>query len=371
MLDPLKWGWQVRYLVQWLMKGADREWVRKPAILVMAVALGIAPCRAQGSPDPERAASDPSIRIAVERVHVPFTVTDRWDRFVTDLRQDNFTVYEDGKKVPVDFFTAVSSLPLRVGLLLDTSNSVRMQFKGEKTAAIDFVHSLLKGKTKHKVFLMTFDTTKDVVEDFTNDPNELSEAVRQLKVGGGTALFEAIYFACREKLLRETEPGGLRRVLLVITDGEDDASRYTLEQVVNMARRTEVTIYAISTIAHGQSSPGEKVLEKLTKETGGRVVAPWKKPASAEFGTGYLSQGQIGNTNAIYEIGTGQYGAETAAHLATALARIQKELELQYTIGYHPPNPVADGKFREIKVVSHEKDLAVRARKGYYAHPPL
>ena len=353
------------------MNGGDRRWVRKSAILVMVVALGIVLCRAQGSPEPETSSSDPNIRITVERVHVPFTVTDPWDRFVTDLKQDDFTVYEDGKKVPVDFFTSVSGLPLRVGLLLDTSNSVRMQFKGEKAAAIDFVHSLLKGRTKHRIFLMTFDTTKDVVKDFTNDPNDLSEAVRKLRVGGGTALFEAIYFACREKLLRETEPGGLRRVLVIITDGEDDASRYTLEQVVDMARRAEVTIYAISTIAPGRSSPGEKVLEKLTAETGGRVVAPWKEPPSAAYGTGYLSQRQIGNTNAIYEIGTGKYAAEAAAHLATALARIQRELELQYTIGYRPPKPVVDGKFREIKVVAHEEDLKVRARKGYYVRPPL
>ena len=353
------------------MKGADREWVRKSAMLVVAAALGIAFCRAQGRPEPETSPPDPSIRIAVERVHVPFTVTDPWDRFVTDLKQDDFTVYEDGNKVPVDFFTSVSSLPLRVGLLLDTSNSVRMQFKGEQAAAIDFVHSLLRDKTKHRIFLMTFDTTKDVVEDFTNDPNVLSEAVRELKVGGGTALFEAIYFSCREKLFRETTPGGVRRVLVIITDGEDDASRYTIEQVVDMARRAEVTIYAINTIAHGRSSPGEKVLKKLTEETGGRVVAPWKEPTSAEYGTGYLSQLQIGNTNAIYEIGTGKYAAEVAAQLATALARIQKELELQYTIGYRPLNPVADGKFRKIKVVAHEDDLTIRARKGYYIQPRM
>lgn len=360
------------------MKGGDRQWVRKSASLVMAVALGFVLCRAQGSPEPETSSSDPNIRISdpniritVERVHVPFTVTDRRDRFVTDLKQDDFTVYEDGKKVPVDFFTPISMLPLRVGLLLDTSNSVRMQFKGEKTAAIDFVHSLLKGKTKHRIFLMTFDTTMDVVQDFTNDPNDLSEAVRKLRVGGGTALFEAIYFACREKLLRETAPGGVRRVLVVITDGEDDASRYTLEQVVEMARRAEVTIYAINTIAHGRTSPGEKVLKKLAAETGGRIVAPWKEAPSAEYGTGKLSRLQIGNTNAIYQIGTGKHAAEAAAQLATALARIQRELELQYTIGYRPPKPVVDGKFRQIKVVAHEEDLKVRARKGYYVRPPL
>ena len=354
------------------MNGLEGRIMRNVMLLLATLAWAVAVCPAQTPPEPEASPSaDPNIRIAVERVHVPFTVTDAWDRFVTDLTEDDFTVYEDGKKVAVDFFTSVSRLPLRVGLLLDTSNSVRMQFKGEQQAAIDFVHSLLEGRTKHKIFLMTFDTTKDVARNFTGDPNDLSEAVRELKVGGGTALFDAMYYACREKLLRQTEPGGLRRVLVVITDGEDDASRYSLEQVVDMARRAEVTIYAISTIAYGATSPGEKVMAKLTRETGGRVVAPWKKPISAEYGTGYLSQLQIGNTNAIHEIGTGKYAAEAAANLAMALAQIQKELELQYTIGYRPPNPVADGNFRKIKVVAHEKGVKVRARKGYYARPSL
>ena len=311
------------------------------------------------------------IRILVERVNVPFTVTDSKDRFVTDLTKDDFTVYEDGKQVPIDFFTSVTAAPLRVGLLLDTSNSVRLMFKAEQEAAIDFVHTLLgDARTKHRAFLMTFDTTKDLVKDFTADPNDLADAVRKLKVGGGTALFEAIYHACKDKLMREVEAGGLRRVLLLVTDGEDDASRYSIEQVIDVARRAEVTIYAISTTSYGSTSPGEQILERLAEETGGAVVYPWKKPPSAEFATGYLSRTQIGDQNAVYEVGLGKYAGEAAANLALALAQINKELQLQYTIGYRPPNPNPDGRFREIKVVAREKDLKVRAKKGYYALPP-
>ncbi len=337
------------------------------ACLVTATAL-VAVCAAQTPPQAAPAPPDPQIRVRVERVNVPFIVTDHKDRFVTDLQQKDFTVYENGKKVPIDFFTAVTQLPLRVGLLLDTSNSVRLQFKAEQEAAIDFVHTVLGDKTRHRLFLMTFDTTKDIVKDFTSDPNELSDAIRKLKVGGGTALFDAIHQACRDKLLRETERNGSRRVLVIITDGEDDASKRSIEQAIDIARRAEVTIYAISTTGYGSTSPGDKVLQKLTEETGGAVVYPWKKPPSAEFATGYLSRTQIGDQNAVYEAGTGKYAGETAANLATALAQIHKELELQYTIGYRPPNPMADGAFREIKVVAHLKGVKVRARKGYYAN---
>ncbi len=355
--------------------------VRIPVSILALAAVCAVVCPAQAPPAGSQAAPSqqapaagqqpPDIRVRVERVHVPFIVTDDKDRFVTNLVQSDFSVYENGKKVPIDFFTPVTQLPVRAGLLLDTSNSVRLMFKAEQEAAIDFVHALLGEKTKHKMFLMTFDTTKDLVRDFTSDPNDLADAVRKLKVGGGTALFDAIYQSCRDKLLREVEPDGVRRVLVLITDGEDDASRYSIEQVVDMARRAEVTIYAISTVSYGSTSPGDKVLEHLTEETGGAVVYPWKKPPSADYATGYLSRTQIGNQNAVYEAGTGKYAGEAAANLALALARINKELDLQYTIGYRPPNPAADGSFREIKVDSHLKDVKIRAKKGYFSAPPL
>jgi Ca-activated chloride channel family protein len=320
----------------------------------------------QAQPPAQPQAPPSSIRISVDRVNVAVTVTDSKDRFVADLTKNDFTVYEDGKKVPIDFFTSVTQVPLRVGMLLDTSNSVRLQFKAEQEAAIDFIHTLLEDKTRHKAFLMTFDTTKDIVKDFTSDPNDLSEAVRKLKVGGGTALFDAIYQACQDKLAKEEQPGGVRRILLLITDGEDDASKHSIEQVIDMARRAEVTMYAISTVSYGSTSPGDKVLERLAEATGGIVVFPWKKPPSAEFATGYLSRTQIGDQNAVYEVGMGKYAGEMAANLALALAQINKELQMQYTIGYRPPNAANDGRFREIKVVARQKGVKIRARKGYY-----
>jgi Ca-activated chloride channel family protein len=346
---------------------------RAPILLVLVAGLaGAAVCaQTTQTPTQEPPSLPPSsIRVTVERVNVPFTVTDSKDRFVTDLARKDFTVYENGKKVPIDFFTSVTQVPLRAGLLMDTSNSVRLQFKAEQEAAIDFVHNLLEDRTKHKIFLMTFDSTKDIVKDFTSDPNDLTEAIRKMKVGGGTALFDAIYQACQDRLIKENQPGGVRRVLLLITDGEDDASKHSIEQVIDMARRAEVTMYAISTVGYGTTSPGDKVLERLTEETGGTIVFPWKKPPSAEYATGYLSRTQIGDQNAVYEVGLGKYAGEAATNLAMALAQINKELQMQYTIGYKPPGP-PDGRFHEIKVVSNQRGVRIRARKGYYAGPPM
>lgn len=311
------------------------------------------------------------IPVTVQRVDVPFVVVDGKNRYVAGLSKTDFTVYEDGKKVPIDFFSPVTTLPLRVGLLLDTSNSIRLQWKSEQDAAIDFVHTLLPEHTRHKAFLMTFDSTRDIIKDFTTDAGELADAVRKLKPGGGTSLYDAIYHSCWDKLIEETEPGGVRRVLVIITDGEDDASKYSIAQAIEVARRARVSIYAISTVGYNQASPGDRILERLTEETGGYVVYPWKKPPSAEFGTGYLSKTQIGDQNAIYEAGTGQYAGELAKNLAMALLQIHKELTSQYVIGYRPPNPMLDGKFREVKVVTKEHAYHVRARKGYFAAPPL
>jgi hypothetical protein len=311
-----------------------------------------------------------TIKVPVQRVNVPFVVIDSKNRYVTDLTRDDFTVYDNGKKMKIDFFLQVATLPLRAGLLLDTSNSIRLQWKPEQEAAIDFVHTLLPDRTRHKAFLMTFDSTRDIVQDFTSDPNDLADAIRKLKPGGGTSLFDAIYHSCWDKLVKETEAGGVRRVLVLITDGEDDASKYGIDQAIEIARRAQVSIYAISTVSYNQTSPGDAVLERLTEETGGYVVYPWKKPPSADFGTGYTSKHQIGDQNAIYEVGTGQYAGELAKNLAMALLQIHKELTQQYVIGYAPPNPT-DGMFHEVKVVPREHDYRVRARRGYFGAPPL
>src|SRR5258708_240965 len=160
----------------------------------------------------------PTFTTRPTEVNVPFSVLDGKDRLVTDLKQENFVVYEDGKRMDIKSFTALTKVPLRVGLLIDTSNSVRLYFKQQQEAANDFIHSILEANNKNRMFLMSFDFTKDFVTNFSNDPDLLTNKVRKLKPGGGTALNDAIILACREKLEKELEVGGLLRVVVLLTD---------------------------------------------------------------------------------------------------------------------------------------------------------
>ena len=345
--------------------------MRVLGFLIAAVLLGGVWAQSPPAKQPEQqkqVPDTPTIRVDVPLVNVPFSVLDQKDRLVTDLKKEDFTVYEDGKKVDIRFFSPITRVPLRIGLLLDTSNSVRLYFKAQQNAAIDFVHSMLEANPKNRILLMTFDFTKDILSEFSNDADHLATLIRKLKPGGGTALYDAVYMASKEKLQYEAETGGLRRVLVLATDGEDDASKHSMDEAIAMARRAGVTIYAIATISFGYNSPGEKILEKMAEETGGRVVYPWKKPPSAEYATGYISRTQIDGQNAVYEAGSGKYSSEQAEKLEEAIGLIQRELQTQYSLAYVPPNPAADGRYREIRVEVAYKGLKIRGRRGYY--PP-
>ncbi len=302
-------------------------------------------------------------------VNVPFTVLDLNDRMVTDLKKENFTVYEDNQKVDVTYFSSLTKVPLRVGLLIDTSNSVRLYFKQQQEAANDFIHNIVEANSKNRIFLMSFDFTKEFLTDFSNDADTLTSKVRKLKAGGGTALHDAIVVACRERLGKQMEAGGLNRVAVLITDGEDDSSKYSLDEAIAAARAASVAVYSIATVPYGYNGDGEKVLQRLATETGGRVVYPWKKPPSADYATGYLSKHQIDGQNSVYEVGSGQYSSETAENLAQALSLIQRELQMQYTLRYVPPSLSIDGRFRKIRVEMDVPGLKLRARPGYF--PPM
>ena len=311
----------------------------------------------------------PVFPVAPTEVNVPFSVLDQADRIVTDLKKENFTVYEDNQKVEISYFTSLTKVPLRIALLIDTSNSVRLYFKQQQEAAVDFIHNITESNSKNRLFLMSFDFTKEFITDFSNDADMMSQKVHKLKPGGGTALHDAIVLACRERLGKQAEVGGLNRVAVLITDGEDDTSKYSLDEAIAAALAAKVSIYSIATVPYGYTGEGEAALEKLAQATGGRVVYPWKKPPSADYATGYLSRTQIDGSNSVYGLGTGQYSSEVAETLALALSLIQRELQMQYSLRYVPPNPTTDGKFRKIRVELNIVGLKLRARPGYY--PPM
>jgi VWFA-related protein len=318
-----------------LMRGLLPALLAAPALLLPA------------QETPQRPQDVPSIRREVQLVNIVFTVLNRRQRFVTDLERDNFKVFEDGKPQTVRFFSRETDLPLRVGLLLDTSNSIRDRFKFEQEAAIDFLHNVIRRK-KDQAFLMTFDNEPALIHDFTDDASALSEAVLRQRPGGGTALYDAMYHACSRRLMNPPLPAGenpeVRRVLVIISDGEDTMpSDRMRSEAVEMCQRAEAAIYTISTSTDWLSitanepkklmkTPGDKILEQIADETGGRAFFPYRVDDLAQ---------------SFMDIGT--------------------ELRSQYSLAYVPTNRAADGKFRSVKIEVDRRGLILRARKGYYA----
>lgn len=313
------------------------------------------------------------IQVRVNVVNVPVTVLNKRGVPVIDLSQNDFEVFEDGKRQAIRYFYRGDRPPLRIGLLLDTSNSARPQLKFEQEAASEFVFNILQGRTnKNQILLQTFDTSSSVAEDFTSDPDALNEKIQKLKAGGGKALYDAIYFACKEKMLKLGPPNETRRVLVLVSDGNDVESQRSLDEAISMAHRAETVIYTIGNSAYGFHNPGDKILKQIAEGTGGAGFFPLQENyPGTDLETGYLSHGQIGDTSQNKGLGasTGIFSAEKLIHLADSLEAIGRELSDQYNIGYTPTNDKMDGTYRTIHVVALRKGVELRAKPGYFATP--
>jgi Ca-activated chloride channel homolog len=278
--------------------------------------------------------SDEPTRISVEvtRVNMLFTVTDKKGKFVTNLGKDDFEVIDSKKPQAIAEFTAESDLPLRLAVLVDTSNSIRERFRFEQEAASEFVRSVIR-TNQDKGVVVGFDTAPSMAADLDEDTSKLEKAIRDLRPGGGTAMFDAIYFACKEKLMRDQPASKYRRAMVILSDGDDNNSRYTRDQALEMAQKADTVIYAISTNITRVESDGDKVLRYFTAETGGRPFFPFK-----------------------------------VEDLEVSFENIASELRHQYNISYRPEPLVTDGAFHPIELrVKGRKDLVIHARKGYYA----
>ncbi len=316
------------------------------------------------------ALEDQRFRVEVKEVQVPFTVFDKKGKLVLDLRKEDFSIFEDGVQQEIRYFTAPTNLPLRFGLLIDTSSSARPRLKFEKEAAMQLGYYVLTNHADHQGFLMTFDHGPEILQDFTTNPDALTTALDGLQAAGGTALLDAIIVACERKLMTSPGPGIPRRVLVIFSDGEDDLSKHSLQQTVDVALRADVRIFAVSANGYGEKAPGDEVLKRLVEETGGRMYSPLNDIPSAAFATGYISKHQLYESqNSVYNPGTGQYTAELAMALTRALESIGDELTNQYAIGYIPKNPNLDRTFRAIEIRTRRKDVDIRTKKGYYAIP--
>ena len=275
----------------------------------------------------------PKFVVGSNEVNVVFIVTDKHGHRITDLKQNDFRVLDDNKPVEdIRSFHSETNLPLQVGLLIDASNSVRDRFKFEQESAIEFLNQTVRPKYDH-AFVVGFDATPEVTQDFTDNTEALAHGVHELRPGGGTALYDAVYFACRDKLLKGPQGNASRRALIVLSDGDDNLSHVTREEAIEMAERADAIIYTISTNVSGSKGPGDKVLERIADATGGRAFFPFQ-----------------------------------IRDVANAFAEIQSELRSQYAINYKPANFKTDGHFRKIEIVANDsKNFHVRSRKGYYA----
>jgi VWFA-related protein len=321
---------------------------------------------AEGGPP----ASKNKIRVRVEVVNVPVTVIGKRGLPIIDLTESDFQVYEDGRPQTIRYFTQESRQPLRIGLILDTSNSARRQLGYEKEAATQFIFQMLEGRNvKNEIFLQTFDNTSSLVQDFTTDPEILNEKIQDLKAGGGKALYDAIYSACRDKMMHTGDPETTRRVLVLISDGHDVQSQHSLDEAISMARKAETMIYAIGNAAYGFTNPGDEVLQDFSDGTGGGAFFPLRDAPGTDLMTGYLSHGQIGDTSQNVGLGaeTGTFSAQRLVRIADAMESIYHELGAQYEIGYTPTNSALDGSYRVIHVQLARKGVTCRWKPGYFA----
>ncbi len=314
-----------------------------PASASPAEPPAASPSQEQPSPGnaaPSNTGSPPSqgdiattIRKTVNEVNVVFTVTDRHGHYVRNLKKDDFHVLDDGQPpAEIRSFHSETDLPLLVGLMVDASNSVRDRFKFEQESAIEFLNQTVRPKYD-RAFVVGFDATPEVTQDFTDDTEFLSRGVRALRPGGGTAMYDAVYFACRDKLLKYEQTGPMRKALILLSDGDDNQSHVSREEAIEMAQRAGVIIYTISTNVTGGGTRGDKVLERIADATGGRAFFPFQ-----------------------------------IRDVASAFAEIQDELRSQYALSYKPADFRADGRYRTIQILAkNHKNLRVRSRHGYYA----
>ena len=271
------------------------------------------------------------IRSEVTRVNMLFAVTDKKGRFITDLKQDDFQVFENKKPQKILEFTSESDLPLRLAILIDTSNSIRDRFKFQQEAATNFINGVVR--KQDRAMVVSFDTAAELVADLTGNTQILENAVRGLRPGGGTALYDAIYFACKEKLIRDQPMYKFRRAIVILSDGDDNESRYSRDQALEMAQRADTVLYTISTNITHIETDGDKVMRYFAEETGGASFFPFE-----------------------------------ASDLNQSFENIANELRHQYNLFYRPEPLKNDGLYHKVQIkVKKRRDVIVRARKGYYA----
>lgn len=314
---------------------SSNAYLMRRALLLARIAIISSTAGGAGALAPQQPPPDKyQFRVTVDLISLNVTVTDTRNRFVTNLAREDFFVYEDGVKQEISVFSR-EDLPLRMMLLLDTSASMEENMRFAQEAAVRFVHTLEEDDLAEVV---EFGSKARVLQRFTNDKEQLARAIRSTQAGGTTALYNAIYISLKELSRRREDVR--RQAVVVLSDGEDTSSLVTFDQVMELAKATDVTIF---TVALRRDSPrrdksfseAEHVLKKLAEETGGQWFFPQQIEELAE----------------VYE-------------------QIARELKSQYNLGYISNNTRRDGSWRRVVVQPGRENLLVRTKLGYYAPKP-
>ena len=284
------------------------------------------------APSGEDIPNAPTIKIGVNEVDLIFTVTDRHGHYIPDLKLNDFALLDD-QRAPekVNSFRQQINLPLRVGIVVDASTSIRTRFQFEQQAATEFLLDILKERSD-RAFVMGFDVTPTIEQDWTNNIDALETGINRMRPGGGTALFDAVYTACRDKLLTERGPEPVRKAMILISDGDDNQSRVHPDEAIKECQRADTIIYAISTNWTPSRGKGDRVLEEMSTATGGNVFFP---PSVEE--------------------------------MSNSFKQVEEELRSQYSLVYTPADFKYNGEFRTIYLYCNDRRYQVRAKKGYFA----
>ena len=304
--------------------------MKKTSFLFIVLILGVAvtSLSPQGTQKPPEV--EGTLKVSVDLVNVVFAVSESNNRFVSNLNKEDFLVEEDGKPQTISYFAREVTLPLTLGLLIDTSPSVEPILETEQSTAMEFLRAVLR--KQDLALVMNFDRSVTLLQDFTSDLRRLEKAIRSVSIGGGTSVHDAIYLASDEKLKGESG----RKAIILISDGGDTTSKLKMKEALEAAQRGDIIIFAISTPVVGPMMMGggdAGILKKYSESTGGRAFFPSK-----------------------------------AQDFKKCFDAIEEELRSQYVISYTSTNAAKDGSFRSIKIsVPSQKGLKVRAKKGYYA----
>jgi VWFA-related protein len=306
--------------------------------ITLAIAAGLAMPAV-----PQEPSQGPALKANVNLVNLFATVRDKNKRIVPDLKQEDFKIFEDNQEQKIAFFSKEVTLPITLGLLIDTSGSEQNRLGAEQEAASRFLERVMK--KGDEAMVISFDLDVDLLADFTDDRAQIERAINKARIGavsggvitpgtipqgsntGGTHFYDAVYLACNDKLA--TEAG--RKALIIVTDAQDEGSRLRLEEAIESAQRTDTVVHVLLVHDPGYSWRPD-VAKKLSDETGGRTIE-----------------------------------VSSEKRLNEAFDQISEELRSQYTVGYYPTNTRKDGYFRKVKVETSNKDYKVLTRKGYYA----